>query len=217
MDPHDPDYTVLPFPQLQQWRPTANVFRHPRIWLHWVVERANATNPVTIQCLRQLSGERRRMFGRNAPRKLDMFPQMHIDIVLEVLRHLNPLDLLHLSRTTREFRALLHEPTLDNIWREAFIKPLPTCPNEIQGRRWAELLFGAYKCEECGRSNTLPDFAILRHLCTWCMNRRLTYIKNLRPSPVHKLIPGTCREDGNNRTHTNSSRALTCEARVVIE
>ncbi|KAJ6535507.1 hypothetical protein B0H19DRAFT_1271258 [Mycena capillaripes] len=178
-----------------------------------------STNLIAVECFRQLRENRWRALGRNTLTKLEMFPEMHIDIVLEVLRHLHPLDLLHLSRTTREFRALLHGPALDTIWRESFIQPLPPCHSDIAGRRWAHLLFGAYTCEECGQPNTLPDFAILRRLCTQCMRRLLNYVHRLaegHSSVVRKLIPETCRSDGGNRYQSSIHRALISEARAVI-
>ncbi|KAJ7607694.1 hypothetical protein FB45DRAFT_1131007 [Roridomyces roridus] len=51
---------------------------------------------------------------------LSMFPSMHLDILLQVLSHLHPLDLLHLSRTSREFRDLLHSPPGELLWRNSF-------------------------------------------------------------------------------------------------
>ncbi|KAJ7926975.1 hypothetical protein B0H13DRAFT_2653668 [Mycena leptocephala] len=156
---------------------------------------------------------------KKRPEKIGYFPPDAYDIVLEVLGHLHPLDLLHLSQTTREFRALLHGPALDGIWREAFVHPLPMCPNDIPGRRWAQLLFGAHTCE-CGEPNTLPDFAVLRRLCSSCIRRRLSYIHDLchgHSRILRKLIPGTARSDGDRRHHIDRHRAVISEARAVIE
>ncbi|KAF7371216.1 F-box domain-containing protein [Mycena sanguinolenta] len=101
---------------------------------------------------------------------------MHIDIILEVLGHLHPLDLVHLSRATREFRTLLCGPALDRLWRESFVEPLPKCPNDIPGRRWAHLLFGCNECEKCHRPKAPPNFNLVRRLCTKCMRNLLTSI-----------------------------------------
>ncbi|KAF7361001.1 F-box domain-containing protein [Mycena sanguinolenta] len=79
---------------------------------------------------------------------------MPIDIVLEVLNFLHPLDLVHLAQTSRNFRGLLHEPAQEGIWRASFTAPLPMCPSNISGRRWAWLLFAPYFCErEAGSDN----------------------------------------------------------------
>ncbi|KAJ7280624.1 hypothetical protein C8J57DRAFT_1464124 [Mycena rebaudengoi] len=47
---------------------------------------------------------------RAPPHDLGMLPSMHIDILYKVLRHLHPIDLIHLSRTSTDFRALLPAP-----------------------------------------------------------------------------------------------------------
>ncbi|KAJ6548063.1 hypothetical protein B0H10DRAFT_1969375 [Mycena sp. CBHHK59/15] len=70
-----------------------------------------------------------------APQQLSM----HIDIALEVHGHLHPLNLLHMSWRTWEFRALLHAPVTGTIWCEALVAPLPRCPSMIPRRRWAQL------------------------------------------------------------------------------
>ncbi|KAJ6471953.1 hypothetical protein C8R45DRAFT_1217917 [Mycena sanguinolenta] len=101
---------------------------------------------------------------------------MHIDVVLEVLGHLHPLDLVHLSRTTREFRTLLCGPALDRLWRESFVEPLPMCPSDIPGRRWAHLLFGRNECEKCRWPKAPPNFNLVRRLCTKCTRNLLTSI-----------------------------------------
>ncbi|KAJ7651374.1 hypothetical protein FB45DRAFT_1018723 [Roridomyces roridus] len=51
---------------------------------------------------------------------LSMFPGMHLDILLQVLSHLHPLDLLHLSHTTHDFHDFLQSPPGELIWRKAF-------------------------------------------------------------------------------------------------
>ncbi|KAF8213024.1 hypothetical protein K438DRAFT_2010155 [Mycena galopus ATCC 62051] len=201
MDPGDADYAPLPF--------TDDEFPlKPRKY--------STTNRVATEYLRTLRVERWRLFGRDAPIQLDMLLQMHIDIVLAVLSFLHPLDLLHLSRTNREFRAFLHGPALDRIWRESFIEPLPVCPSEIPARRWAHLLFGAYSCEECGRGDTLPDFAVLRRLCTECMDQ-LLWDLNGRASPCLLIFPMTLRGVGNRWDQESHPRALLSEALAVMD
>ncbi|KAJ6471950.1 hypothetical protein C8R45DRAFT_415185 [Mycena sanguinolenta] len=124
-------------------------------------------NHLATECLRTLRLDRRRVTRKNYP-ELHMFPHMHIDVVLEVLGHLHPLDLVHLSRTTREFRTLLCGPALDRLWRESFVEPLPMCPSDIPGRRWAHLLFGRNECEKCRWPKASPNFNLVRRLCTKC-------------------------------------------------
>ncbi|KAF7361009.1 hypothetical protein MSAN_01131100 [Mycena sanguinolenta] len=207
MDPDEPDYIALPFfIPLSEQR----------------ADRDSTTNRIATECLRQLNVERCRIFGGKPPKTLDIFPRMPIDIILEVLNFLHPLDLLHLSRTTRDFRTLLHQPAQDAIWCVSFTAPLPMCPSNITGRRWAQLLFGPYFCEECGRGGTLPDFGILRRLCTRCLERLLVDVRSLYhgdSAAVSQLIPWTRREAGSENPWDGKDRhrVLISEARSVIE
>ncbi|KAJ7231486.1 hypothetical protein C8J57DRAFT_179892 [Mycena rebaudengoi] len=60
---------------------------------------------------------------RAPPHDLGMLPSMHIDILYEVLFHLHPIDLIHLSRTSTDFCTLLLARTAVPLWRDAFRSP----------------------------------------------------------------------------------------------
>ncbi|KAJ7231782.1 hypothetical protein C8J57DRAFT_1533442 [Mycena rebaudengoi] len=92
------------------------------------------------------------------PGALRILPRMDLDIVLEILRYLHPLELLQISRTSKAFHELLRFPITDLTWRNSFVvedhpktrasdPKLPPCPSQISGRRWAKLLFGPKICE----------------------------------------------------------------------
>ncbi|KAJ7899781.1 hypothetical protein B0H13DRAFT_2029457, partial [Mycena leptocephala] len=104
---------------------------------------------------------------------LSMLPNMQVDIVLEVLGYLHPLELIQVSRTSRTFRELLH--STDSMWRTSFLidDRLPQCPPQIPGRRWVKLLFGPKICETCGQPNTDADYIIWRRVCIPCMDQNL--------------------------------------------
>ncbi|KAJ7501224.1 hypothetical protein B0H11DRAFT_756643 [Mycena galericulata] len=212
----DPEYLVLPFPPTPVThlkKRQRNVIGRRRV----VFDRRSSTNFVAVECLRALRIERTQFSTRAL--SLDMFPGMHIDIVLEILGHLHPLDLLHLSRANREFRDLLHAPQLDKIWRAAFHAPLPPCPSEILGRRWAHLLFGSHTCEECGEPDTLPDFMVWRRLCSHCMSRKLTdaFLTTHHPyGMVAKLVVATDRRSGNTMAHGYTFKVSIRDANVVM-
>ncbi|KAJ6538327.1 hypothetical protein DFH09DRAFT_1398671 [Mycena vulgaris] len=131
---------------------------------------------------------------------LSLFPQMHLDIILEVLDYLHPLELMQISHVNKTFRGLLHAPVAAALWRSAFAghPPLPACPPEIPGRRWAKLLFGPRRCDECGALNTFPDYRIWRHLCTDCMNLKLFdgVPEYASSHEVNTLVAKTFRLDG---------------------
>ncbi|KAJ7919838.1 hypothetical protein B0H13DRAFT_1987661 [Mycena leptocephala] len=104
---------------------------------------------------------------------LSMLPNMQVDIVLEVLGYLHPLELIQVSRTSRAFRELLH--STDSMWRTSFFTDdqLPRCPPQIPGRRWVKLLFGPKICDTCGQPNTDADYIIWRRVCIPCMDQNL--------------------------------------------
>ncbi|KAJ7611316.1 hypothetical protein FB45DRAFT_1037646 [Roridomyces roridus] len=134
---------------------------------------------------------------------LSMFPSMHLDILLQVLGHLHPLDLLHLSRTSREFRELLHSATAESIWRHAFggDTGLPAPPKSIPSARiWARLIYGPNFCEECGEPRCLPDYTLWRRLCERCIWKLGKEIPGYTENhEIHDLIPKTSRQGGDER------------------
>ncbi|KAJ7607762.1 hypothetical protein FB45DRAFT_1040145 [Roridomyces roridus] len=128
---------------------------------------------------------------------LSMFPSMHLDIILEVFSHLHPLDLLSAARSSHEFRDLLHSPTAESTWRNAFTGngsvehpvPMPTPPPKSipTARLWAALIYGHNICDQCGASETVPDFYLWRRLCTGCY---------ALGHEIYNLIPKTTRYVG---------------------
>ncbi|KAJ7089066.1 hypothetical protein C8R44DRAFT_990908 [Mycena epipterygia] len=156
-----------------------------------------AVNAVTIELFKSLRISQTK--SKSLPQDLSMLLSMHIDIILEVLGHLHPIDLMHVSRTSKTFQLLLKSPVAASTWRNSFIlENLPHCPIQMPGRSWAGLLFGPQICDACGAPNTLPDYIIWRRLCTECMNQTLsTNVAGYDSShEINTLIPRTCRDIG---------------------
>ncbi|KAJ7692601.1 hypothetical protein B0H17DRAFT_1330749 [Mycena rosella] len=167
-----------------------------------------AINYVAIELWRSL-----RELPPHRAEDLSMFPCMHLDILLEVrhlhvlntsrltwinhkvLSHLHPIDLIHLSRASKGFRALLHSVTADSTWRNALASwiSLPTCPIQMPPRRLTALLFGRHVCQECDAPNAAPDYILWRRLCNSCFNRGLAHRMPGYPSShaVNSLVPRT--------------------------
>ncbi|KAF8134088.1 hypothetical protein K438DRAFT_1883655 [Mycena galopus ATCC 62051] len=119
---------------------------------------------------------------RSTPQNLSLLPSIQLDMVLEILGYLHPLELRQVSRTNKSFRDLLNSPVTDLTWRNSFLVEdhpdcpedwLPECPSEISGRRWANLLFGPRVCDECGRSKAEPDYSLRRLVCGTCLEQNL--------------------------------------------
>jgi len=62
----------------------------------------------------------------------------------QIFGHLNPLDLLHLARTTKDLRAILMKRSSISIWKHArsHFDDLPECPSDLSEPQYAEFLFG---------------------------------------------------------------------------
>ncbi|KAK7053705.1 hypothetical protein R3P38DRAFT_1464714 [Favolaschia claudopus] len=173
-------------------------------------------NNVAIECWKALRMPQTP--NKPAAQDLSLFPQMPIDILLEVLGHLHPLDVRHVARVNKAFRGLLHGSHGEGIWRNAFVgrKPLPVCPTEISGRRWTKLLFGARECDQCGAADTAPDYRLWRRLCTDCMNSNL--ISSISPHELNSLVVKTYREDGRtSAADSQSGRLWPADANAVAE
>ncbi|KAK6987592.1 hypothetical protein R3P38DRAFT_3230686 [Favolaschia claudopus] len=76
------------------------------------------------------------------PSSLSLFPSTQLDVILEVLAYLHPLELSQLSRTNKAFRELLASHIADPIWRHSHLVDdcpenttlqLPQCPAGIPG------------------------------------------------------------------------------------
>ncbi|GBE83905.1 hypothetical protein SCP_0509640 [Sparassis crispa] len=95
---------------------------------------------------------RRALRGRRGGLK-DM-PNMPLDIVLEIISHLNPRDLLNLARTSKAFRALLMTRTSAHLWKAARknVDGLPDCPPYLSEPEYANLAFSPH-CHSCLKSN----------------------------------------------------------------
>ncbi|GJE90996.1 F-box protein [Phanerochaete sordida] len=80
---------------------------------------------------------------------------MPLDVIFEVLSYLEPLDLLHLARTNKEFRAMLMARRNAALWRAAWrnVDGLPECPEGVAHPAVANLVFCS-RCYECGTVNT---------------------------------------------------------------
>ncbi|CAA7265274.1 unnamed protein product [Cyclocybe aegerita] len=84
---------------------------------------------------------------------LQQLPEMPLDVVYEIFSQLNPLDILNLSRTTKELRKMLLSQTSIFIWRRSRenIESLPECPKDLSEPQYADLVFGR-NCNYCLRN-----------------------------------------------------------------
>ncbi|KAJ7219575.1 hypothetical protein GGX14DRAFT_355645 [Mycena pura] len=112
-----------------------------------------------------------RFLGRG---QLKMLPDMPLDILFEIFGHLEPPDVLGLSRTTKALRNILMSRSAISIWKSAFKNDpdLPEVPNGLNEPQYANLAFSPH-CHTCfasGEHNILWAFQV--RLCEKCMKGR---------------------------------------------
>ncbi|KAJ7776366.1 hypothetical protein B0H16DRAFT_1006475 [Mycena metata] len=135
----------------------------------------DTVNYVAVEVWKSLCVPRDQSRLQHLSQDLSLFPSMQLDIVLEVLSYLHPLELTRVARTNKTFRQLLHSPVSDALWRNSFlvVDSLPHCPPQIPGRRWTKLLFGPRICDECGQPDSNVDYILRRRVCTKCLAQNL--------------------------------------------
>ncbi|KAH9884934.1 hypothetical protein C8Q73DRAFT_796049 [Cubamyces lactineus] len=124
---------------------------------------------------------------------------MPLDIFLEILSHLEPIDLIRLSRSSKHFRSMLMTRRARYLWDAAFrnVDPqIPPCPPYISSPRYAAALFDHY-CFACGiERSTNTDFTHILRLCAPCFktnfkpgNELALRSKRLSTEFVEKTLP----------------------------
>ncbi|KAI5115480.1 hypothetical protein M0805_005579 [Coniferiporia weirii] len=89
--------------------------------------------------------------GRNALKgKLSLLLTMPADIFMDVAGHMEPIDVLHLSRISLEFNKMLMSKQSRSIWRAARVNvQMPECPDGLSEAQYISLLYEKY-CQVCG-------------------------------------------------------------------
>lgn len=77
--------------------------------------------------------------------------------VVQIFVHLHPLDLLHLSWTTKAFWKVLMSRRAASIWKQARIqiKDMPDCPSDMIEPAYARLAFYT-RCHVSTQSSLHP-------------------------------------------------------------
>ncbi|KAF9267012.1 hypothetical protein L218DRAFT_714649 [Marasmius fiardii PR-910] len=105
------------------------------------VSKSQKVDVMKERCGRKLKGPLEKL-AKEAP----------MDVVLEVFSHLEPLDIINLSRTNKMFRATLMSPSARPIWRAALanVSGLPPLPPNLSEPRYAHFVFDP-TCQGCYR------------------------------------------------------------------
>ncbi|KIJ10771.1 hypothetical protein PAXINDRAFT_16240 [Paxillus involutus ATCC 200175] len=75
--------------------------------------------------------------------RLEMMPEMNLDILFYIFGFLHPMDILNLARTTKSFRQLLMRKSSAFIWKTSCkqIDGLPDCPPDLTEPQYVNLVF----------------------------------------------------------------------------
>ncbi|KAL1727638.1 hypothetical protein EV714DRAFT_286358 [Schizophyllum commune] len=92
----------------------------------------------------------RKKARRDRPKggKLEGIANLPLDILFEIFRHLNPVDLLHLARVNKFLRATLLRKDWKPLWEisvQGYRTPIPPCLDErLELPQYVNLLFGQH-------------------------------------------------------------------------
>lgn len=168
--------------------------------------------------------------------------QMPIDIFMEVsgnnlfrrcqthtpkiVYHVEAIDLLNLSRTSKFMRSLLMSRRSRGVWRYALacVEDLPECPADLSEPAYTFLVFGL-ECQACGTTkNQKPDYYTRIRSCPscfwdlWVMHCRSTktitnipeYVGFNSTIRISQLSPHSKREDSDRQRLKRLLNATSC-------
>ncbi|KDR85939.1 hypothetical protein GALMADRAFT_132557 [Galerina marginata CBS 339.88] len=141
------------------------------------VRRAKTVNFLAICVLREYreklrsDGVLRRTRWRS--KDIEFFRTIPMEIMLEIMEYLHPIDLLHLTKTDTTFRELLKDRSSTSVWRSAFgnYPDIPEIPSNLTGYKWAVLLFSPSICERCSASPAHVILTFYRRQCDDCLRK----------------------------------------------
>ncbi|KAJ7610829.1 hypothetical protein FB45DRAFT_1037725 [Roridomyces roridus] len=115
-----------------------------------------------------------------------------LDVLFEILGHLQPLDVLRLGRVSKEFRRLLFHKSSISIWKSglANVPGLPPCPPSMTEPQWVSLVFDQ-TCQVCFKIARKVDWRLFIRICTKCTKPSLVpveYIYGLTTTPEPVLL-----------------------------
>ncbi|KAG2070169.1 hypothetical protein BDR04DRAFT_1100339 [Suillus decipiens] len=137
--------------------------------------------------------------------RLDLMPTMNLDVLFHILSFLLPMDLLNLSRTSKDFRNLLLQRSSASAWKTARLQvdDLPDCPQDMSEPQYANLAFYPH-CHDCDRVVRSVLWPLRARYCPrcigehtidqWSSRSRIPWTVNLSSYDLpHTMIYGTGR------------------------
>ncbi|KAJ6520179.1 hypothetical protein C8R45DRAFT_954166 [Mycena sanguinolenta] len=103
--------------------------------------------------------------------KLSLLPSLPLDVLFEIIGHLPPIDILYLSRTTKDFRGILMHKSAISIWKASVSNNpgLPECPKDMSLPAWVNIVYSPH-CHNCIERKVLKiDWLLRVRLCESCI------------------------------------------------
>ncbi|KAF8148885.1 hypothetical protein B0H34DRAFT_863230 [Crassisporium funariophilum] len=126
---------------------------------------------------------------RKAPWSEKMsFALVPVDVLYEIFSQLEPLDLFHLARTTKDLYNILTSRSSSTIWDRAranMLLPMPPCPDDLSWPKYVDLSFGT-QCHICAKNASCTTMWSARiRLCAKCQPKRFNKLQAARRSVHH--------------------------------
>ncbi|TFK66973.1 hypothetical protein BDN72DRAFT_843602 [Pluteus cervinus] len=165
----------------------------PRVGVEYT-RRYNVDTTFNVMKAAIMRTERVKSKSRLTFKDLGPLLNMPVEIFLEVIEHLHPLDLYHLSKTCNAMNDFIqrHSALWLTVWRSHSVPPPPP---SFSFPRWAEFLFGPAICDVCQNYVALPDFVHLKRYCTTCMLFWCQW-EELQDPVLRSLVPASKRRLG---------------------
>ncbi|KAG7451982.1 uncharacterized protein BT62DRAFT_274271 [Guyanagaster necrorhizus] len=113
----------------------------------------------------QAAPKRRRLHGL-----LQKMAETPLDVLFEIFSNLDPVDLLRLSRTSKDLRVLLLQRSSAFVWKRARgnVQGLPPLPDDLSEPKFAHLAFDKH-CTNCLRPTKFVQWESRTKYCRQCL------------------------------------------------
>ncbi|PIL34344.1 hypothetical protein GSI_03119 [Ganoderma sinense ZZ0214-1] len=101
------------------------------------------------------------------------FPNLPLDVLLEITSDLHPRDLLNLSRTSKVFRSALLSRGSRAVWMNVLcsLPDFPSCPEDMSEPAYIALVFDDH-CFSCATTKAYcVDYVLRIRLCDQCWDK----------------------------------------------
>ncbi|RXW22075.1 hypothetical protein EST38_g3787 [Candolleomyces aberdarensis] len=155
--------------------------------------------------------------------------QLPLEVLYDVLELAHPMDLLHLSRSSKALRSIILSKQAENVWKNAYdhYQDLPRPPKELSPPKWTAMMFDDSRCDFCGQPGALLDFALNEHYCESCQRKYLVEQNDmvsvtdgyprLLPILYQVLVPTYRQSGGKYQTYYESDNNARYRRRDVEE